>query len=192
MIETETFAQVEVRSALELRSWLEAHHAQSQSVWLVTFKKHTGAPYLSVHDVLDELLCFGWVDGLRRALDTDRTMQLISPRQANAWTLTYRNRAARLEETQRMQPSGYAAMARSKALGLWAANADVDALVVPPDLAAALQACLPAHRHFTAFAPSHRRNVLRWIALAKQPATRTVRIEKTVALAAEGKKLPQL
>ena len=83
MIETERFAKLEVSSALALRSWLEAHHAQPTSVWLVTFKKHTGTAYVSSAEVLDELLCFGWVDGLRRALDADRTMQLISPRQAN-------------------------------------------------------------------------------------------------------------
>ena len=91
-----------------------------------------------------------------------------------------------------MQAPGYAAMAKSKALGLWMANADVDALLVPPDLAAALKANLLAQTHFTAFAPSHRRNVLRWIASAKQPTTRAARIEKTVALAFEGKKVPQL
>ena len=84
MIKTASFSQVEVRSALELRRWLQAQQQQSRSVWLVTFKKHTGAAYLSRSAVLDELLCFGWVDGLARKLDADHTMQLISQRQANA------------------------------------------------------------------------------------------------------------
>lgn len=191
MIKTERFAQVEVRSAQDLRDWLERNHARSDSVWLVTFKKHTGAAYLSRSEVLDELLCFGWVDGLARKLDADRTMQLISPRRADAWTQTYRNRAARLEREGRMQEPGRAAIARSQAAGLWMAHLDVDALVVPPDLASALQACPPAYTCFTVFAPSHRRNVLRWIASAKQPATRAKRIATTVALAVEGKKVPQ-
>jgi uncharacterized protein YdeI (YjbR/CyaY-like superfamily) len=191
LIKTERFAQVEVRSAQDLRHWLEANHAQSDSVWLVTFKKHTGTAYLSRSEVLDELLCFGWVDGLARKLDADRTMQLISPRQADAWTQTYRDRAARLEREGRMQESGRAAIARSQAAGLWMAHLDVDALVVPSDLASALQALPPAYTCFIAFGPSHRRNVLRWIASAKQSATRAKRIAITVALAAEGKKVPQ-
>lgn len=191
MIKTERFAQVEVRSAQDLRHWLEAHHAHSGSVWLVTFKKHTGAPYLSRSEVLDELLCFGWVDGLARKLDADRTMQLISPRQADAWTQTYRDRAARLEREGRMQEPGRAAIARSQAAGLWMTHLDVDGLVLPADLETALQARPPAHTCFMAFAPSHRRNVLRWIVGAKQQLTRAKRIATTVALAAEGKKVPQ-
>ena len=191
LIKTDSFSQVEVRSAADLRRWLETHHAQSRSVWLVTFKKHTGVAYLSTSAVLDELLSFGWVDGLARKLDADRTMQLISPRQANAWTKTYRDRAARLERESRLQPPGRAAIAKSQAMGLWMANPDVDALWLPPDFEAALEARPAAYTCFIAFAPSHRRNVLRWIAAAKQPATRARRIETAAALAAEGKKVPQ-
>jgi uncharacterized protein YdeI (YjbR/CyaY-like superfamily) len=191
LIKTESFSQVEVRSALELRRWLEARHHQISSVWLVTFKKHTGAAYVSKSAVLDELLCFGWVDGLARKLDADRTMQLISPRQANAWTQTYRDRAARLEREGRMQQPGREAIARSQGMGLWMTNLDVDALALPSDLEAALLGRPPAHTCFVGFAPSHRRNVLRWIAAAKQPATRARRIETATALAAEGNKVPQ-
>jgi len=192
VIETKRFTKIEVRSALELRQWLGAHHAQPDSVWLVTFKKHTGSAYFSRSEVLDELLCFGWVDGLARKLDADRTMQLISPRQANAWTKTYRDRADRLRREQRVQPPGLAAIARSKMLGLWMAHPDVDALLPPSDLVEALQARPHAQDHFSGFAPSHQRNVLRWLAAAKRLATRAARIEKIAALAAEGSNVPQL
>ena len=191
MIETECFAKVEVRSALELRGWLAANHTQPDSVWLVTFKKNAGSVYLSRLAVLDELLCFGWIDGIRRALDQDRTMQLIAPRRTDAWTKSYRDLVADLEHNGQMEAPGRAAIARAKKLGLWMANPEIDALVIPEDLAAALQSRPPAHHRFTAFAPSHRRNVLRWIAGAKQPATRATRIEQTVSLAFEGKKVPQ-
>jgi uncharacterized protein YdeI (YjbR/CyaY-like superfamily) len=192
VIETERFAKVEVHSAMDLRSWLAEHHAQSASVWLVTFKKHAGPAYVSKTEVLDELLCFGWVDGLARKLDADRTMQLISPRQMHAWAKSYRDRAARLERDGRMQQPGRLAIEHAKAMGLWLATSEVDALVIPPDLLAALSARPPANLHFMAFAPSHRRNVLRWIASAKRPATRTARVERTVALAALGQRVPQL
>jgi uncharacterized protein YdeI (YjbR/CyaY-like superfamily) len=192
LIKTERFVQVEVRSAPALRHWLEDNHAQCDSVWLVTFKKHTGGVYVSRSAVLDELLCFGWVDGLARKLDANRTMQLISPRQANAWTKTYRDRAARLEREGRMEPPGQAAIARSQAMGLWVARPDVDALVIPTDLESALSARPLAYAKFIEFAPSHRRNVLRWIASAKQQVTRARRIEVTADMAASGSKVPQL
>jgi len=80
MIKTENFEQVEVTSATELRAWLETHHDQEESIWLVTYKKHTGGKYIPHSAVLDEILCFGWIDGLGRKLDDDRTMQLMSPR----------------------------------------------------------------------------------------------------------------
>jgi uncharacterized protein YdeI (YjbR/CyaY-like superfamily) len=191
MIQTDRFCKLEVRSTLDLRQWLETHHAQSDSIWLVTFKKHTGGAYLSKSLVLEELLCFGWIDGIARKLDMDRTMQLISPRQTNAWTQSYRDRAAKLIREGRMQEPGLAAIVLSKAKGLWMANLDVDELILPLDLKAALLARPPAHTNFTAFAPSHRRNVLRWIAVAKQSGTRARRIETAVILAAEGKKVPQ-
>jgi uncharacterized protein YdeI (YjbR/CyaY-like superfamily) len=192
MINTEKFAQVEVTTAAELRAWLEAHHGQEASVWLVTYKKHMGSRYVSREQVLDELLCFGWIDGLRRVLDDERTMQLISPRRHQRWAKSYKERVARLQREGRMAPAGLAAIAESQRLGLWESLADVDELLVPDDLAAALSANPPADTTFAAFAPSYRRNVLRWIAIAKTPATRAKRIEQAATLAAQGRKVPQL
>lgn len=192
MIPTEGFAQVEVRSAAELRAWLTDHHAQAESVWLVTWKKAPGAPYLSVDEVLDELIAFGWIDGLRRKRDDGRTMQLISPRRQQAWAMTYKQRAERLEAEGRMHPAGRAAIASAQAAGRWDETAEVDALVIPPDLAAALSAVATAERFFQRAAPSYRRNVLRWLHGAKRAETRAGRIARIVELSAEGRKIPQL
>lgn len=192
MIKTENFEQVTVSSAAELRAWLEAHYNQEASVWLVTYKQQAGSRYVSREQVLDELLCFGWIDGVRRARDDERTMQLISPRRHQRWARSYRDRAARLEREGRMHPAGLAAITESQRLGLWESLADVDTLLVPDDLAEALAAHPPAATTFAGFAPSYRRNVLRWIALAKTPATREKRIAQAATLAAQGRKVPQL
>ena len=69
MTKTENFEQVEVTSASELRDWLLLNHSQKESIWLVTFKKEVPEKYVSVQEVLDQLLCFGWIDGIRRKLD---------------------------------------------------------------------------------------------------------------------------
>lgn len=190
MIKTENFAQVEVTSKRQLRAWLMTHHTQSDSVWLVTYKKHMGQRYVSVQDILDEVLCFGWVDGIRRQLDEERTMQMISPRQTQHWAKTYKDRAAKLIETGQMHPAGLAAIAESKRNGLWNFMDDVDALIKPDDLIAALEAHPPAQENFDAFSPSSRRNILRWIKLAKTAKTRAKRLQETAELAAQNQKRP--
>jgi uncharacterized protein YdeI (YjbR/CyaY-like superfamily) len=192
MIPTEGFLKVEVRSATDLHRWLLAHHAQADSVWLVTWKKKQGAPFVSMDEVLDELIAFGWIDGLRRKLDDDMAMQLISPRKQQAWAKTYKVRAARLEADGRMQAAGRAAIEAAKTAGRWDETAAVDALIVPDDLAIALCKEPAAQTFFEASAPSYRRNVLRWLHVAKRPETRMERIARIVDTSATAQKLPQL
>ncbi len=190
MIKTENFEQVEVSSTEQLRAWLETHHTQQASVWVVTFKKHTGERYVSKQQVLDELLCFGWIDGIARKLDDDRTMQLIGPRRVQHWAQSYKDRADKLIVAGRMQASGLTAIAASKRAGLWEYMADVDALELPSDLIAALEAHPRAAAQFAGFPPASTRFVLRWIKLAKTPATRAKRIQTPALLAADNKRIP--
>jgi uncharacterized protein YdeI (YjbR/CyaY-like superfamily) len=192
MIETDKFERVEVTAAAQLREWLWANHAQVESIWLVTYKKHVSDKYVSVEQILDEVVCFGWIDGIRCKLDEDRTMQLLGPRRAGHWAKSYQERAARLEAAGRMQPAGLAAIAESKRLGLWDSMKDVDALVVPADMVAVFQGYPGSAERFAELAPSYRRNVLRWIKLAKTAPTRKRRIDQTVQATVQGERLPQM
>lgn len=192
MIPTERFEQVPVASLAELRAWLAANHQREDGVWLVRYKKNVPVRFVDRLDALDELLCYGWIDGIARKLDDQRTMQLIAPRRQQAWAQSYKDRVARLEAEGRMMPPGRAAIERSKQQGLWDAYAAVDALIVPDDLRAALRAAAGADGFFDAAAPSYRRNVLRWIGHAKQSATRARRIAATAEASAAGRKLPQM
>ena len=94
-------------------------HGNDESVWMVRYKQHIADKYVGRLEALDLLIAFGWIDGIARKLDEDRTMQLISPRRQQVWTQTYRERAARLEADGRMEESGRAAIRLSQALGLW-------------------------------------------------------------------------
>ena len=196
MLMTDRFPMIEAPDAATLWRWLEAHHAQEGSVWLVTWLKRPGAPYLSREAVLDALIAWGWIDGIRRAAGYQgqdgpgerRTMQLISPRRHQRWTSTYRARAERLLAEGRMAAPGLAAIEAAQAAGTWEANPEVDAILIPEDLSAALG---EAEATFAAFAPSHRRNVLRWIAGAKTAQTRAKRVETAASLARQGKRVPQ-
>ena len=166
------------------------NHNQSDSVWLVTYKKAVPDKYVSRWEVLDELICFGWIDGIRRKLDDKRTMQLISPRRVEHWARTYKERAAKLIKEERMQESGYKSIELSKASGLWDFLDDVDNLIIPDDLASALSKLPGATGFFNAINASSKRFVLRWIKLAKTEKTRNSRIERIAKLSSKGEKLP--
>jgi uncharacterized protein YdeI (YjbR/CyaY-like superfamily) len=190
MIKTENFVQVEVSSSIELREWLQKNHSQNESIWLVTYKKDVKDKYISVQQVLDELLCFGWIDGIRRKLDNNKTMQLISPRQVQHWTKTYKERFEKLEKEGRMTDAGREAVKISKQNGLWNFMDDVDALIKPADFIKCLEENPPAMQCFDAFGAASKRFMLRHIKIAKTESTRAKRIAEITSLAKQGKKLP--
>ena len=189
MIKTENFPKIEVNSRAALRDWLQLHHQQNKTVWLVTFKKSVPDKYVSTAEVLDELLCFGWIDGIRRILDEHRTMQLISTRKAQHWAKSYKDRAAKLIEMGKMQEAGYRSIEQAKTNGLWEYMDDVDRLMIPEDLQHALSKSEGAAEFFHAINDSSKRFVLRWIKLAKTDKTRISRIEKITDLSEKGEKL---
>lgn len=190
MLKTENFDKIEVASPEQLRSWLLRHHMQPESVWLVTYKKNNPDKYVSRWEMLDELICFGWIDGIRRKLDEDKTMQLISRRRAEHWAKTYKERAAKLIEDGKMHESGLKTIKVSKSSGLWNFMDDVDNLIVPEDLTRALAKLDGAEAFFRSINPSSKRFVLRWVKLAKTDITRDKRIAEIAALSAKGEKLP--
>ncbi|MCH7414528.1 YdeI/OmpD-associated family protein [Belliella sp. R4-6] len=189
MIQTDSFEKIEVSSSEELRHWLHSKHSQKESVWLVTYKKSVPEKYLSTSAVLDELLCFGWIDGIRRKLDDERTMQLISPRRIEHWAKSYKDRAAKLIQEGKMQESGFQSIEVSKKNGMWDFMEDVDNLIIPKDLQDALAKYSDAAAFFYAINDSSKRFVLRWIKLAKSEKTRASRIEEIAQLSAKGQKL---
>lgn len=190
MIKTENFEKVEIKSQEQLRNWLKNNYSQKEGVWLVTFKKSENDKYVSRDEVLDELICFGWIDGIRRKLDDTRTMQLISPRRVQHWAKTYKDRAAKLIEENKMHQSGLDSIKQGKESGLWNFMDDVDNLVIPEDLNVALNKLEGSFDFFDNINDSSKRFVLRWIKLAKTEKTRKIRIEKISKLSSIGEKLP--
>ena len=190
MIKTENFLKVEIKSIRELNEWLSNNYSQDESVWLVTFKKSEKNKYVSRDEVLDELICFGWIDGIRRKLDDKKTMQLISPRRVQHWAKSYKDRASRLINENKMHQSGLDSIKQGKASGLWNFMDDVDKLIIPKDLKIELEKHKGTFEFFDNINDSSKRFVLRWIKLAKTEKTRTNRINKICKLSSKGEKLP--
>lgn len=183
--------RVEVRNRAELRRWLEEHQDRTTAVWLVTYKKSGARPefHLAYSDVVDELLCFGWIDSRPAKLDADRSMLLIAPRRiGSAWSGINKRKVERLIAVDRMTEAGLARIEAAKRDGSWSRIDEAQTLQVPDDLAAALDDDPAAADNWNAFPPSSRRAILEWIATARKPQTRAARIEETVRRAALGRR----
>lgn len=190
MLKNENFKKVEIESQEQLRNWLRLNYSQEEGIWLVTFKKSEKEKYVSRDEVLDELICFGWIDGIRRKLDNTRTMQLISPRRVQHWAKTYKDRAGKLIKENKMHQSGLDSIKKGKESGLWNFMDDVDNLEIPDDLKTALNKLEGAFDFFDNINNSSKRFVLRWIKLSKTEKTRNIRIAKIAKLSSIGEKLP--
>lgn len=186
---TMRYEWVEVASRAEWRAWLEAHHQQSESIWLVRYKQSVPEKYVSFDDVVEEALCFGWIDSRPAKLDEERTMLLLSPRKPKSvWSALNKSRLPALIESGRMTEAGMAKIREAQANGSWDALAEVDDQNPPSDLTAALAANATAQENFRSFPPSAQRGIIQWIVLAKTEATRHKRIIETVRLATMGLK----
>jgi uncharacterized protein YdeI (YjbR/CyaY-like superfamily) len=174
-----------VRTRPELRAWLQANHATSKAVWLASYKKHN-PDYLAYEPQVEELLCWGWIDSVTRALDADRTMILVAPRNPkSAWSAINKAHVERARASGAMTPAGEAKIAIAQVNGMWDFLNDVDALIDPPDLTTALQAT--GTEGFWAVLPrSVRRGTLEWVKTAKTPETRAKRIRDITDSARQG------
>jgi uncharacterized protein YdeI (YjbR/CyaY-like superfamily) len=173
------------------RTWLEAKHASASGAWLVTWRRGHG-PVLDYGEAVEEALCFGWVDSRGGKVDEHRTKLYFAPRKPrSAWSASNKARVERLIEAGLMRPAGLAAIERARENGSWSVLDAVEQGIVPPDLAAALEAHPPAAELFAAFPWSARRAILVWIADARRPETRAARVTQTAVLAARNERANQ-
>lgn len=166
----------------EWRAWLEGNHATATGVWVVQHKRSSSRRGVAYEDLVLEALCFGWVDGTQRRLDDERTVLYVARRRpGGTWARSNKERVERLMREGLMTPAGLAAIEAAKANGSWTILDSVEALEVPDDLAAALDAEPGARAAYEALSPSARRLILWSVISAKRPETRARRITAAVA-----------
>lgn len=173
------------------RLWLETNHANETEVWLVFLKKHTRKPNLSYNDAVEEALCFGWIDGLKRSIDEDRYTHRFSPRKPDSkWSESNRERVRRLLKTGQMAPAGAHAVELAKKNGQWAqpVKARTD-FPMPPVLETHLKDNPKAAAFFASLTRSYQQQYIAWIATAKRPDTRQRRVVEAISLLEKGKRL---
>lgn len=179
---------VEPLDRTEWRAWLQENHATSPGVWVAVGKKGGTRTALTYEETVEEALRFGWIDGVVNRLDADRYKQRLTPRKpGSTWSRSNKERVARLIEQGLMTPAGLAAIEAAHANGSWELLDDVEDLVVPEDLAAALETMPAAASYFAGLSPSPKKLILYWIGSAKRPETRARRIDRTLRAAADGR-----
>ncbi len=180
---------LEVATRAELRSWLDTNHAASNGVWLITWKRSSERPGPTYDEIVEECLCFGWIDSRPGTLDATRSKRLITPRRrGSGWSAVNKRRVAELEARGALHAAGISVIEAARADGSWSSLDESEARVVPADLAAAFSRHPGSADHFAAFPPGEQRRILQWIGSAKTPPTRERRIEETARLAAAGER----
>ena len=185
------FERIHPSTRTKWRQWLETHHGSSSGVEVIHWRAATGTRRVTYDDIVEEALCFGWIDGRRTKLDDERLMIMVTPRQpTSAWARSNKSRVERLIAEGRMTDAGRRAIETAKANGSWSILDDIDALIVPEDLVVVLSTDEQAQHNFAGFPPSAKKMILFWIKSAKRPETRQRRIAETVRLAAQNIRAP--
>lgn len=175
------------------RAWLQKNHQTSTGVWLIFFKKHVPKPSIRYPEALEEALCFGWIDNIRKRLDDERYMQNFTPRKPNSrWSAVNLKLVEKLKAQGVMTEAGLAAMNGAHSavsIAMREARVKNTKIEIPSELKTAFTRNKKACIHFESLAPSHQRMYLLWITSAKREETRSSRIKEALKMLQAGKKL---
>ncbi|WP_153394146.1 YdeI/OmpD-associated family protein [Chryseobacterium vaccae] len=183
---------VYVNTKTEWRQWLQENHQTEQSIWLVCNTKKSSLPTISWSELVDEALCFGWIDSTRKTIDESSFVQLFSKRKPNStWSKINKEKIQRLIDNQMMTEAGYETIKTAKQNGSWTILDCVEDLTIPKDLDEAFKNYSGSEDYFLSLSKSMKKMLLQWIVLAKRPETRKKRVDEIAELAAQGKKPKQ-
>jgi uncharacterized protein YdeI (YjbR/CyaY-like superfamily) len=172
------------------RAWLERNHARIDEIWLVYFKKGTGKASIDYVASVEEALCFGWIDGLKKRIDAERYMHRFTPRRRGSrWSASNVARVERLHAAGLMTSAGLAVYHPDNTYDQAQSSEGTNAVALPPEIERALRKSRRAWRNFSALAPSYRRNYVIWLTNAKRPETRRKRLAEALARLERNEKL---
>jgi uncharacterized protein YdeI (YjbR/CyaY-like superfamily) len=174
----------------DFRKWLAANHAKAKELWVGFYKKDSGKPSITWPESVDEALCFGWIDGIRKSLDNESYMIRFSPRKpGSVWSAVNIRNVERLIKEKRMAPVGLKAYEARKEYrsGIYSYEQRSPELVEP--YLTELKRNKPAWEFFRAQPPSYRK-MMNWrIVSAKKEETRVKRLAQLIEVSAQGKRM---
>ena len=177
------------RDAAAFRAWLRVNHKTAKEITLQLVKNHAADRGMTYPEALDEALCYGWIDGVRRRHDADSYAQRFSPRRpGSVWSKINIGHVRRLIKTRRMTKAGLTEFEkRDRVVGY-----DRDAPSLRPGEERRFRRDAPAWAYFSAARPSYRRACLLWVADAKRDETRLRRLDTLIASSAKGEPIPPM
>ena len=162
-----------------LDEWLKVNHATESELWVKIFKKNTEIQSVTWNDVVVEILCWGWIDGVKKSIDDQAYLQRITPRTARSnWSKRNTEHVERLINEDRMKESGLVHVRAAKADGRWENAYVVSEMEVPADFLAALESKPNVKEFFETLNKSSRYAIAYGLISAKKPDTRMKRFEK--------------
>lgn len=159
------------------RKWLELNHTKKEGVWLIFYKKKSPNYNLSWSESVDEALCFGWIDSVKKTIDTEKYQQYFSRRKAKSnWSRINKEKVKTLIDQGLMEEEGYRSIEIAKENGSWTILDEVEALVTPADLKDELAKNKGALEYFDSLSKSDKKILLHWVVSAKRKETRQKRV----------------
>ncbi len=165
----------------EWRVWLEKNHLIEESVWVVFYRKASPQHNLTWGQAVDQALCFGWIDSIKRPIDGEKFKQYFSKRKkGGTWSKINKDKVRELKKQGLMHPMGEASISQAKKDGSWTFLDPVDRLEIPDDLNLAFERHPKAKNHYDQLSVGKKKLVLYWLLTAKRLETRTKRINELI------------
>lgn len=172
------------------RRWLERNHTKETELWVAYYKKHTGQPSLTWAESVDEALCFGWIDGIRKSIDEVSYKVRFSPRRPSSiWSAVNIRNVQRLIETVRMTPAGLKAFEARRENRSEIYSYEQRPAELPEPLNARMRKNRKASDYFDVQPGGYRQQMIWWIISARTEATQLKRLGQLIAFSAECKRI---
>jgi len=163
----------------DLSEWLKVNHATESELWVKIFKKNTGIQSVTWNDVVIEILCWGWIDGVKKSIDDQAYLQRITPRKIRSnWSKRNTEHVERLISEKRMMEAGLVHVRAAKTDGRWQKAYTVSEIDVPADFLAALEHQPKVKQFFETLNKSSRCVIAYALTSAKKLETRQRRFQK--------------
>lgn len=184
-METKFFAK-----QADFRKWLEKNHEKKTELMVGFYKVGSSKPSMTWPQAVDEALCFGWIDGVRRGIDEESYCNRFTPRKANSnWSAINIAKVEKLIKEGLMKPSGLAAFEKRRDDKSRVYAYENEPAKLSPAFEKKFKANKDAWKFFSTQAPSYQRTMVHWIMRAKQELTQTKRLEQTIAASADGRRV---
>ena len=177
----------------DFRQWLTENHESEQELWVGYYKKATGKPSLTWPESVEQALCYGWIDGLRKSIDEEAYKIRFTPRRPNSiWSAINLKMVERLKKEGLMQPAGLAAYKRRSEKRSEVYSFEQGNVKLAPEYEQQLKANPDAWEFFQSLPPSVKKPSVWWVMSAKQESTRQRRLGILIECSATGQRIPQL